>query len=259
MPVSGSRPASPPAPRTRYVRQEAWDRASLARRFSAWLLDMAILLAVVLVIATALGLAQPRQGSWTDIDGTTTSATGTYLPTLWVESLLTVLSALYAIPLWRLARGTIGQRLLGLRVFGPEAPSALSWRRSAIRWLVLFGWTIPGLASTVPALTWIATLVFIAWFAELIVSVRRGGHGIGIQDRLAGSQVRRRQWYKVVAPRASADAAPPSTENSGPQPAPQPVASEAPQPAQPPETAAGAPTAASRGRRRSTRGRPAKD
>jgi len=107
----------------------------LARRLSAWLIDLALLMAMVLLVATLLGLAQPRHGSWTDLDGTVVTASGTYLPTLWLELLLAIASAVYAIPLWRLARGTLGQRLLGLRVFGLEVPSALSWRQAAIRWL----------------------------------------------------------------------------------------------------------------------------
>lgn len=234
---------SPRAQARNYVRQEAWDRASLARRLSAWLIDLALLMAVVLLVATLLGLAQPRHGSWTDLDGTVVTASGSYLPTQWLQLLLAIASALYAIPLWRLARGTLGQRLLGLRVFGLEVPNALSWRQAAIRWLVLYGWTFPGMASTstIPAVTWSCTVLFLAWFAELIVSTRRGGKGIGIHDMFARSQVRKQQWYKVVAPRPAAD--------SGAQPA------QSPAPAPPPE----APTAASRGPRRSTRRRPAKD
>jgi uncharacterized RDD family membrane protein YckC len=232
---------SPRAQTRNYVRQEAWDRASLARRLSAWLIDLALLVAVVLFVATLLGLSQPRHGSWTDVDGTVVTASGSYLPTLWLQLLLAIASALYAIPLWRLARGTLGQRLLGLRVFGLEVPNALSWRQAAVRWLVLYGWTFPGMASTIPALTWACTLLFLAWFAELIVSTRRGGKGTGIHDMLARSQVRKQEWYKVVAPRPVAD--------SGVAPA------QSPAPALPAET----PTGASRGPRRSTRRRPAKD
>jgi uncharacterized RDD family membrane protein YckC len=143
MPVSGSAPAQ----KSRYVAQETWDRASLARRLSAWLIDFALLVAVVLVVASLLGLAQPRQGSWTDIDGSTVTASGSYLPTQWLQLLLAVASALYTIPLWRLTRATLGQRLLGLRVFDLEVPKALSWRQAAIRWLFLYGWTIPGMLS----------------------------------------------------------------------------------------------------------------
>jgi uncharacterized RDD family membrane protein YckC len=247
MPVSGSAPAQ----KSRYVAQETWDRASLARRLSAWLIDFALLVAVVLVVASLLGLAQPRQGSWTDIDGSTVTASGSYLPTQWLQLLLAVASALYTIPLWRLTRATLGQRLLGLRVFDLEVPKALSWRQAAIRWLFLYGWTIPGMLSTIPALTWICTLVFLAWFAELIVSTRRGGHGIGIHDRFARSQVRRQQWYKVVAPRAAKESAAPPAQAALP--------AEDAAPALPPETPPQTPTEASRDRRRSTRGRPAKD
>jgi hypothetical protein len=104
---------------------------------------------------------------------------------------------------------------------------------------------------TIPALTWICTLVFLAWFAELIVSTRRGGHGIGIHDRFARSQVRRQQWYKVVAPRAAKESAAPPAQAALP--------AEDAAPALPPETPPQTPTEASRDRRRSTKGRPAKD
>ncbi len=232
---------SPRPQKRNYVRQEAWDRASLARRLSAWLIDLALLIAVVLVVATLLGVSQPRNGSWTDVDGTVVTASGTYIPPQWLQLLLAIASALYAIPLWRLARGTLGQWLLGLRVFDLEVPNALSWQQSAIRWLALYGWTFPGMASTIPALLWPSAVLFVAWFAELIVSTQRGGKGTGIHDLLARSVVRKHQWYKVVAPRPAADSGPAQAQG--------------PAPAAPGETT----TAASQGPRRSTRQRPAKD
>ena len=60
---------SPRAKTRNYVRQEAWDRASLSRRLSAWLIDLALLVTAVLVAATLLGLSQPRHGSWTTWTG----------------------------------------------------------------------------------------------------------------------------------------------------------------------------------------------
>jgi len=234
MAVSGS-----PAGRT-YVTQEAWEPASMARRSGAWLIDMALLVVVVVTVAAVLGLKETGQNTYVAEDGSTT--TFSHLPVLWSELLLAVASALYTIPLWRLNRATLGQRFLDMRVVDiDEAQKALSWRHATVRWLLLFGWTFAGMGSSVAALSWIFTLLFVAWFVVLIVTTRRGGRGRGIHDRFARSLVVKRKQYTILARQTAAE--------PGAQPAPAPAAA---LPAAPP-------IGASRGQRRSTRGRPAKD
>lgn len=238
MAVSGS-----PAGRT-YVTQEVWEPASMARRSGAWLIDMALLVVVVVAIAAVLGLKATGQNTYVAEDGSTT--TFFHLPALWSELLLAVASALYVIPLWRLNRATLGQRLLDMRVVDVESREALSWRQTATRWLLLFGWTLPGMASSIEALSWIFTLLFVAWFVVLIVSTRRDVPGRGIHDRGANSIVVKRKQYTMLEHKGG--------PSSGTQPAPARAAAGAPA-----DPAAPTPTAASPGRRRSTRARPAKD
>ena len=56
MAVSGT-PARQP---TNYTTQKTWERASIARRLVAWLIDMAIVLLVVLAIGAIFGLTRSR-------------------------------------------------------------------------------------------------------------------------------------------------------------------------------------------------------
>ena len=53
----------------------------------------------------------------------------------------------WAIPLWKMRGATPAQRLLGLRVLDETEPNLLSWPRAAIRWVLLYGWTLVGVAS----------------------------------------------------------------------------------------------------------------
>jgi hypothetical protein len=191
---------------------EVWRPASLIRRVGAWILDMALLMAVVVAAASVTGLQQTRELS-TQTDATTTvSGTIYYIPAEWEGLLLTILSALYTIPLWRLTRATLGQMLLGLRVTSVVEPNPLSWPRAALRWLVLFGWTSTVIASTVDLLVWPATALFLAWFAVLFATTERGDEGRGWHDQLAGSVVRHRQRqisYVSSAPDGSRQPRPP--------------------------------------------------
>ena len=236
MAVSGS-----PAGRT-YVTQEVWEPASMARRSGAWLIDMALLVVVVVAIAAVLGLKATGQNTYVAEDGSTT--TFSHLPALWSELLLAVASAVYVIPLWRLNRATLGQRLLDMRVVDVESREALSWQQAAIRWLLLFGWTLPGMASSIAPLSWIFTLLFVAWFVVLLVGTRRDLPGRGPHDRVANSIVVKRKQYTVLDRKGGA--------SPGARPAPAPAVRA------PADPAAPTPKAASPGRRRSTRARPAK-
>jgi uncharacterized RDD family membrane protein YckC len=172
---------------------EVWRPASLVRRAGAWIVDMTLLMAVVLVVASVTGLQQTRELSvQTDVN-TTVTGTVDYIPAQSSGLMLAVFSALYSIPMWRLARGTLGQMLVGLRVTSIAEPDPLPWSRAALRWLLLFGWTSTVIASTVDLLVWPATFLFIAWFAALIGTTAHSEDGRGWHDRLAGSVVRSRQ------------------------------------------------------------------
>lgn len=235
MAVSGSPGARPHT----YVTQETWAPAPYARRSAAWLLDVALLVVVVLAIAAVLGLTESKQVALDETDGSTIT-TVSYIPTQWYYALLALASPLYAIPLWRLKRATLGQRLLDLRVVDAEAPNTLSWRQAALRWLLLFGWVFPGIGSGYAAVTWFFTVPFLAWFVVLIVTAWRDPRGQGIHDHLARSLVEKRQVYKLRAPKSAADPdAPAPSSASGPR--------------------GSSPTGASRGPRRSTRARRARD
>ena len=234
MAVSGS-----PAGRT-YVTEEAWDTASLARRAGAWILDMTLLLFVVLVVAAMFGLTASRQIILVAQDGSTSTTTVDYVPAQWYGALLALGSAIYSIPFWQLKRATLGQRVLNLLVVDLEIPNPISWRQAAIRWLVLFGWTFASIGSSIPLLAWVFGAVFVAWFAVLIATTWRDARGQGIHDRFAGTLVVKRNWYQVVSPQAAAGSGTPPAQ--GPSAAP-----------------ANLSTGASRGPRRSTRRRPAKD
>jgi hypothetical protein len=197
---------------------EVWEPASLIRRTGAWLIDMALLMALVVVTASVTGLQQTRElSAQTDVN-TTVTGTIYYIPAEWSGLLLTGFSALYSILLWRLARGTLGQLLLGLRVTSIVEPDPLPWSRAALRWLLLFGWTSTVIASTVELLVWPATALFIAWFAILFASTERSAEGRGWHDQLSGSVVRSRQRRisYVSSPRdASGRPQPPRRTSTG--------------------------------------------
>ena len=217
----------------------------MARRSAAWLIDLGLLLIVVVIVAALIGLKASSQNTLVEDDGSTT--TFNHLPTLWSELLMAAASAAYVIPFWRVKCATLGQRWLNLRVVDAEREAALSWRQAAIRWLLLFGWTFPGAASSVSALSWVFALLFVAWFIVLIVSTRRDVPGRGIHDRCARSIVERRQVYTVLARTTTGSAAAPEPQI----PAPQDARSLA--------KSSHSPKAASPGPRRSTRGRRARD
>jgi hypothetical protein len=194
---------SPAAQKHRYVAHETWETATFARRSVAWLVDLAILMIAVFAAAAVLGVIETKQTVLMAQDGSTTTETLYPLPALWSGGLIALFSALYAVPLWRLTRATLGQRLLALRVTDVEESGALSWRRAAIRWLLLFGWAFPVIGSGVAALTWVFTLVYAGWFVVLMLSTWRNVRGQGVHDRAARSLVTKRERWTVLAPPAA--------------------------------------------------------
>ena len=81
---------------------------------------------------------------------------------------------------------TPAQRLLGLRVLDETEPNLLSWPRAAVRWFLLYGWTLVGMASS---LTVVLSLVILVWVVGLLISEMNGYQNQGLHDRRAGSLV----------------------------------------------------------------------
>lgn len=90
-----------------------------------------------------------------------------------------------------LAGGTIGKRILGLRVRlrdGGAASAANRWRRSAIETIGLWGWTLALLAGSwqiAVAASAAGLIVFAGCFAALSPAC------LTLHDRLSGTSVRR--------------------------------------------------------------------
>ena len=119
-------------------------------------------------------------------DGSTWTTSTYYLDTAWSYSLFAVFSAAYVIPMWRLRGATLGQRLLGLRVFRASEPALLTWPRAAIRWLGLYGWAFVGIGSADYGVLQSGVEV---WIPVLLVTEVRNIRNQGIHDRLANSLV----------------------------------------------------------------------
>jgi len=167
------------------VDPEAYQVASTGRRVAAWLLDLVLLLVLVSVVAVVLGGWQPVTRTVTNDDGTIWTGYTYYLDPLWSYSLLAFFSV-WAIPLWKMRGATPAQRLLGLRVLDETEPNLLSWPRAAVRWFLLYGWTLVGVASN---LTVVLSLVVLAWVVCLLISEMNGYRNQGLHDRRAGSLV----------------------------------------------------------------------
>jgi hypothetical protein len=163
----------------------AYQVASTGRRVGAWLLDLALLVVLMSVVAAVLGGWQPVTRIVTSDDGTIWTGYTYYLDPVWSYSLMAFFSA-WAIPLWKMRGATPAQRLLGLRVLDETAPRLLTWPRAAIRWFLLYGWTLVGIASS---LTVILSLVVMLWVVGLLISEMNGFRNQGLHDRGAGSLV----------------------------------------------------------------------
>ena len=166
--------------------REAFEIASASRRVFAWLIDLVLLFVVAGVVAALLGGWQPRISAMTNSDGSTWTASSYYLNEVWTYGLLAIFSAIAAIPMWRIGTATPGQRLLGLRVLDAAEPRRISWLRAAIRWLALYGWVFPGLATNLNGLFMFAV---VGWMIGLLVSEERDQRNQALHDRLARSVV----------------------------------------------------------------------
>jgi hypothetical protein len=181
---SGRATADAPGPDD-VVDPMAYQVASTGRRVVAWLLDLVLIVVLMSVVAAIVGAWQPVTRTVTSDDGTIWTGYTYYLDPLWSYSLMAFFSAL-AIPLWKLRGATPAQRLLRLRVLEEAGPRLLSWPRAAIRWFLLYGWTLVGVASS---LSVILSFVVMLWLVGLLVSEMNGYRNQGIHDRRAGSLV----------------------------------------------------------------------
>ena len=163
----------------------AYQVASTGRRVGAWLLDLLLILVLMSIVAAILGAWQPVTRTVTSDDGTIWTGYTYYLDPLWSYSLMAFFSA-FAIPLWKMRGATPAQRLLHLWVLDEAGPRLLSWPRAAIRWFLLYGWILAGVASS---LSIILSLVVMLWLVGLLVSEMNGYRNQGIHDRRAGSLV----------------------------------------------------------------------
>lgn len=95
---------------------------------------------------------------------------------------------IYFVACWRLFRGTIGQRVLGLQIGHVQTGSALGWGDAFVRWCILQG---PfALVTVVPVVLW-STLLFGAagWSAFLMYDAYNKSDHRALHDRVVHSLV----------------------------------------------------------------------
>jgi uncharacterized RDD family membrane protein YckC len=98
------------------------------------------------------------------------------------------LSAAYFIGLWRSAwHGTLGMRLMRIRVLGAVNGATLGLDSAVIRWLALTG--IISAAALIPVGTTLIGLLALIWVIALLVTTVMDPLHQGLHDRWAGSVV----------------------------------------------------------------------
>ena len=183
----GMRQGYPPMPPGYYPPVPAGPPiASFARRAGAFIIDVILIGIVAFVIAIAANL--PGIEQTTAPNGTTT-----YMMTNsgWSQVLVGGLSFIYSVVLWLTVMGTLGQRMLGLRVCRTSGPQAITPEGAVIRWALLFGVTavIGAAAVAAPSVSGLLSLVQLIWIIVLIVTTYQSPMTQGIHDRYAGSIV----------------------------------------------------------------------
>ena len=163
--------------------------ASFGRRFGALLIDGIGLGIVALVIAAAINL--PGSTVTTTTASGQASSSVTITNSGWSSLLTAALSAAYAIGMWVSSGATVGQRLLGMRVYGAEGPRPLPIDRAAVRWFLLYGVSslIGGIAVAAPGVTGPVGLVQLAWVVVLAVTTYQSPTKQGLHDKYAASFV----------------------------------------------------------------------
>ncbi|MBW8827566.1 MAG: RDD family protein [Acidobacteria bacterium] len=141
-------------------------KASLGRRFAARFIDALVMLVPVVVVTNAIGRGFNI--------GTTNTGTDQFVAT----ALGVLLTYGYFVVLEARQGHTIGKRLLGMTVRGPEGLPTLE--QSARRNVFMFLAILPGPIGGVVAL---------ATYASIAVSVARDPQGRGRHDQFAGTTV----------------------------------------------------------------------
>jgi uncharacterized RDD family membrane protein YckC len=168
--------------------QPAYVTASFGRRFGALLLDLIGIGIVGAIVAAVLNVPGAATTTTTANGGTTS---GMLTNSGWGAAIIILLSAVYCIPCWTVWGATIGQRFLGLHVFGATGPKPLLVAGAAIRWFVLFGvGSLIGALAVVNAdSAGIVGFGQFVWAVVLAVTTYQSPTKQGWHDRLAGSYV----------------------------------------------------------------------
>lgn len=159
--------------------------ADAPTRVVAYLMDVVLLTALGLLVQAATGsllgdLASERG----DVEA---------LPFVVFAILALILSAGWFIYPWATHRGTVGMRLLGLRIGHERDGRSIETGQGLVRWLLL---GIPTLLVTLPVfvaspVTWIPSVVGMAWLMALLVSLAVSPGKQGYHDRHARTIVTR--------------------------------------------------------------------
>ncbi len=162
-----------PAPRAAVPVAEGVVIAGVFARLVAYSIDVLFLLCINITVDALLGLYNPTP------DDTLA---------LVVRGLFIGFDFLYFVGLWTSGlRGTLGMRLLRLRILDAVTAGTLSANEALLRWLALSGavsilMLVPGIGSTI-------SLIGFTWVFALLVSTSTNRLHQGLHDRWARSVV----------------------------------------------------------------------
>jgi len=147
--------------------------AGVFSRLVAYSIDLALLATINVIVALALGTFDP------DTDRTLR---------LVLNLVLVALGGVYFVVLWRSPwQGTLGMRLLGLRILRATDGATLPLESAVLRWFVLTGATT--LVLEVPSAGSLLAFIAFLWFVILLLTTSTDRLHQGLQDRLAGSVI----------------------------------------------------------------------
>lgn len=148
-------------------------------RAFAYLFDAAILSSISIIAAVLFGAYDARLSD----DAVLMRATAAGVLTLLIDGL-------YFVTLWRMpGQGTLGMRLLRLRVVNRQDGGTLTVRAALIRWFALSGGI--GLLTLLPSRGGTGLSLSVVWVIILVVSTASHPLRQGFHDRVAGSVVGR--------------------------------------------------------------------
>jgi len=156
--------------------------ADVPNRIMALIIDVIVLSVIGFVLAGLFGGLVTEPGAIDSAGGELDVAAFVIVLVLQLA-----LSFAYFGSLWTLAGTTVGMRLLGLRIGDESDGHHISWRQSAIRWLLL---GIPSLLSSlavyVPnAIGLILGVLGVAWMLLLLYTMAQSPAKQGLHDRYA--------------------------------------------------------------------------